>query len=124
MDGRRPVTKPRPVQQPAQYVKGLLNSLVTSLSVLPEASNPVRELTELPPMLQKAVMTAAKTGQSWAAWHDTRAHVWLYVAQMSLLLSQERGSPVLQVRHFRETGLVDTCNWVIDRDAKWHCWDA
>ena len=124
MDGRKQLAKPRAAQQPAQYIKGLLNSLVTSLRVLPEESNRVRELNELPPALQKAVMAAARTGQSWAAWNDRRAHVWLYVAQMSLLLSQERGSPVLQVKHYRETGLVDTCNWVIDRDAKWHCWDG
>jgi hypothetical protein len=124
MDGIKQVARVRAVQQPAQYIKGLLNSLVTSLSVLPEQSNPVRELSELPPVLQKAVMAAAKAGQSWAAWHDTGPHVWLYVAQMSVLLSQERGSPVLQVKHYRETGLVDTCNWVIDREAKWHCWDG
>lgn len=94
-----------------------------SLDVLPDETNPVQGSSELPPGLQKAVTTATNLGHSWAAWRDSAAHVWLYVGQLSRLLSHRRGSPVIQVRHYRETGLVDTCTWVIDRNAKWSRWE-
>ena len=111
--------------QPAAsgHIQGLIKSLVKSLDRLPDETNTVERSEELPPALQKVVTAAMSLGHSWAAWCDSGAHVWLYVGNLSRLLSRKRGSPVLQVKHYRETGLVDTCNWVIDRNAKWCRWD-
>lgn len=110
-------------QPPSDHIQRLLKSLVKSLDILPDETNPVHASNELPPALQKVVAAASGLGHRWAAWRDAGPHVWLYVAQMSRLLSRRKGSPVLQVRHYRETGLVDTCNWIIDRHAKWLRWD-
>jgi hypothetical protein len=107
----------------SDHIERLLKSLVKSLQILPDETNRIQHLTELPPAMQKVVQTAANLGHRWAAWRDAGPHVWLYVGQLSRLLSHRRGSPVLQVRHYRETGLVDTCNWVIDRSAKWCRWE-
>jgi hypothetical protein len=105
------------------HIRGLLKSLVKNLNVLPDETNPVHATDELPPSLQKVVTAATGLGHRWAAWRDAGPHVWLYVGQLSRLLSHRKGSPVLQVKHYRETGLVDTCNWVVDRNAKWCRWD-
>lgn len=110
-------------QAPSDHIEGLLKSLVKSLDVLPDETNAVHGSGELPPALQKVVAAASNLGHSWAAWRDAGAHVWLYVGQLSRLLSHRRGSPVLQVKHYRETGLVDTCNWIVDRSAKWSRWE-
>ena len=110
-------------QAPSTHIEGLLKSLVKSLDNLPDETNQVHSTGELPPSLQKIVAAAPALGHSWAAWQDAGPHVWLYVAQLSRLMSHRRGSPVLQVKHYRETGLVDTCNWVVDRNAKWSRWE-
>ncbi len=117
---RAAVSAARPA---SDHIHGLLKSLVKSLDVLPDETNPVHATEELPPSLQKVVVAATGLGHRWAAWRDAGPHVWLYVGQLSRLLSHRKGSPVLQVKHYRETGLVDTCNWIVDRNAKWCRWD-
>jgi hypothetical protein len=108
----------RTLQKPS-HIDGLLKSLVKSLAVLPEETNAITDRSELPAALQRVVMRAAKSGQSWVAWNDLGLHVWLFIAEMSLALSRERGSPVLQVKYYRETGLQETANWMVDRNAQW-----
>lgn len=110
-------------QPSCDHIQRLLKSLVKSLDVLPDETNPVQASEELPPALQKAVAAATGLGHRWAAWRDAGPHVWLYVGQLSRLLSHRKGCPVLQVKHYRETGLVDTCNWMIDRNARWLRWE-
>jgi hypothetical protein len=114
---------PNAVPPAKDHIRGLLKSLVKSLNVLPDETNPIQATDELPPTLQKVVAAATGLGHRWAAWRDAGPHVWLYVGQLSRMLSHRKGSPVLQVKHYRETGLVDTCNWVVDRNAKWCRWD-
>ena len=113
----------RAARPSSDHIQGLLKSLVKSLEILPDETNPVPTSDELPPSLQKVVTVATGMGHRWAAWRDAGPHVWLYVGQLSRLLSHKKGSPVLQVKHYRETGLVDTCNWVVDRNAKWCRWE-
>ena len=113
----------RAEQPTSDHIAGLIKSLVKSLNILPDETNPIQGSDELPPSLQKVVSTANSLGHRWAAWRDAGPHVWLYVGQLSRLLSHKKGSPVLQVRHYRETGLVDTCNWIVDRKAKWCRWE-
>jgi len=109
--------------KPSNHIQGLIKSLVKSLDVLPDETNPIHATEDLPPALQKIVSAALGLGHSWMAWRDAGPHVWLYVGQLSRLLSHRKGSPVLQIRHYRETGLVDTCNWIVDRQAKWVRWE-
>jgi hypothetical protein len=108
---------------PSNHIQGLIKSLVKSLDLLPDETNPIHASEELPPALQKIVSAALRLGHSWMAWRDAGPHVWLYVGQLSRMLSHRKGSPVLQVKHYRETGLVDTCNWIVDRKAKWCRWE-
>lgn len=126
MGTAKPGAKPaamQPPAPPAPHIHGLLRALVSALQFVPERSRPIHDRAQLPPALQKVVALTTAAGHSWVAWNDERAHVWLYLGQMSLLLSRTCGSPVLQVKYYRETGLVDTCNWVIDRHAKWRRWE-
>src|SRR5579862_8567270 len=106
------------LQQPS-HIDGLLRSLVKSLAVLPDESNVVTKPSELPSALQRVVGQAIKSGQSWMAWQDNGVHVWLFVAEMSMPLSRERGSPVLEMKHYQGDGLKETAYWVVDRQANW-----
>ena len=108
----------RILQQPS-HIDGLLKSLVKALAVLPGEANPVTDPGELPTALQRVVGQALKAGQSWMAWSDVGVRVWLFVAEMSLPLSRERGSPVLEVKHYQGDGLKETAYWVVDRQANW-----
>jgi hypothetical protein len=90
------------------------------MSIVPEDADTVEDRGELPPELQKVIIAAAKAGQSWCAWTDAGYHVWLFLGEMSLPLSRERGAPVLQLKYHREHGLRETGKWFIDRQAKWH----
>jgi hypothetical protein len=107
------------IQKPA-HVEGLLQSLVKSLGILPDGSDKVADRSELPSALQKVVIKATKDGQSWRAWMHGGVHIWLFVAEMSLPLSRERGSPLIQVKSYREDGLRESANWLVDRQGKWH----
>jgi hypothetical protein len=109
----------RAMQQPS-HIDGLLKSLVKSMSIVPDDADVVEDSSELPPDLQKVISAATKAGQSSCAWTDAGFHVWLFVGEMSLPLSRERGSLVLEVKYHREHGLRETGTWVIDRNAKWH----
>jgi hypothetical protein len=69
--------------------------------------------------LQKAVKEAAQQGRVWACWataHETS----LFTCEMSLPLSRERGTPVLQVNRYDENGeLKDAGSWTTDPEGKW-----
>jgi hypothetical protein len=110
---------PQTLERPS-HVDGLLASLVTRMGVVPGEANPVLDCSDLPSVLKRIVITATKAGQSWLAWDDAGYHVWLFIAEMSLPLSRERGSPVLHVKHYRENGISQSATWFIDRRAKWH----
>jgi hypothetical protein len=109
----------RTLQQPS-HIDGLLKSLVKSMNIVPEDADEVHDRGELPSALQKAIITATKAGQSWCAWMDAAFHSWLFLGELSVPLSRELGSPVLQLRYHREHGLRETGIWLIDRQGKWH----
>lgn len=108
----------RALQQPS-YIDGLLKSLAKSMDVVPAYADAALDLDGLPAELRQMAIMASEAGQSWCAWIDKGFHVWLFVAEMSLPLSRERGSPVLELKYYREHGLRESGRWVIDRDAKW-----
>ena len=108
----------RALQQPS-YIDGLMESLVKSLNVVPEDALPLY-WNELPAAMQELAREARKAGRSSCCWMLPGLHVWLFIGEMSLPLSRERGAPVLQLWYYRETGLIQTGHWFVDRRAHWH----
>ncbi len=91
------------------------------MNVVSEDADPVHHGSELPSAgLRQVVAAATQAQRSWRCWMDMRLRVWLFVGALSLPRSREHRSPVLQVDYHRESGLVETAYWVIDRHAHWH----
>jgi hypothetical protein len=106
------------------HIDRLLQSLVKNLGDVPEYAEVVHDYSELPFKLRNVIVDAIKAGHSWCCWAETNFHhIWLFIAEMSLPLSRERGTPVLRLRYYRDYGLRESATWVIDRQAKWHRWE-
>ncbi len=112
------------VLEPSHHIEGLLESLVRSINIVPAEARAVTDRSDLSLPLQRIINKGTNVGMSWKCWTDKDLHVWLFVGGMLLGLSRQMGSPVLQVRQYRERGLPDTANWVIDRQANWRRCDA
>jgi len=94
--------KLRTLQQPS-LMESLLDSLSITQNWVPTGATPVTDRSELMPDLQKLAMRAVKGEGAWRAWisHDD---VRFFVAEMSMELSRERGSPALKVHHYNGRG--------------------
>lgn len=110
----------RALQHPS-HVDELLTELVQSVDeLIPEGAYQILDQGSLPATLHRLVRYAAYTRQSWACWIDDSGHAWLFLAEMSLELSRERGNPVLQVAQYAEDGQIrDTGKWIATSDGKW-----
>jgi hypothetical protein len=107
--------------QERPHIDRLLQSLVMTLRDVPDYASVVHDRGELPSYLQQFVSDATNMGQSWCCWADNGFfHIWLFIAELSLPLSRERGIPVLEVKCYREYGLKEIANWAIDRQGRWH----
>jgi hypothetical protein len=105
-------------QKPSR-VETLLDALVQERGQLPSQVLKVIDRSQLPSTLQKVVFRTQKSGQVWRAWTNAD-QIWLFVAEMSLELARERGSPVLQVGIFREDGKLHRSQvWVHLKDGTW-----
>lgn len=102
--------KLRRIQEPSK-VGRLLQAYISRTITLPDGSYPVREARELPPRLTSLVSRANAQGETWSCWaHHSR--IWLFICEMSLTLSRERGAPVLRVRQYDEDAeLRDSGTW-------------
>jgi len=108
----------RAVQQPSR-VERLLVSFASNAGIVGEGSYLVRNPKVMTPLLQRMIAEAAGKGHAWCCWTDD-ARVWLITGELSLALSRECGSPVLDVRVYREDGaLADSDCWLVDQDGKW-----
>jgi hypothetical protein len=108
----------RKIQQPSQ-VERLLESYVSRSELLPRDSFQIRATRALSPQLQRVVTRTTQNGHVWACWADSH-HTWLFTCEMSLPLSRERGSPVLLVEHYDESGeLKESGAWMSDQEGKW-----
>jgi hypothetical protein len=94
--------KLRALQQPSQLA-ALLESLVMSQSWVPAGAPLVTDRSELPSTLQKLVIKAVNGDGAWRAWqcHDGAR---LFVTEMSMELSRERGCPALTVNYYNDQG--------------------
>jgi len=110
----------RALQHPS-HVDELLTELVQSVDeLIPEGAYLILDQASLPAMLHRLVRYAGYTRQSWACWVDDGGHAWLFLAEMSLDLSRERGNPVLQVDQYREDGqLRESAKWTATSDGTW-----
>jgi len=109
----------RKLQQPSG-VERLLEAYVADSGLLPKGANQIRDRSDLPKELRRILVQATRLGRVWACWaHDV--HTWLFTAEMSLSLSRERGTPVLQVSRYRDDGTLETAAcWMTDAAGKWH----
>lgn len=110
----------RALQFPS-HVDELLLELVQSVAeLIPEGAYQILDQASLPTALHPRVRYALHTGKSWACWVDDGGRAWLFLAEMSLPLSRESGTPVLQVDQYGEDGEVrDTARWIAASDGKW-----
>lgn len=108
----------RKIQQPSR-VHRLLEAFVSNANVLPEYCYQIRDRSALSSVLQQLVIQASRKEQAWCCWADDH-RIRLFTAEMSLPLSRERGSPVLEVNFYSEQGeLQDAGFWVFDREGTW-----
>jgi hypothetical protein len=100
------------LQQPT-HLEQMLHGVVEGVGLVPADAFPIRDRDSLSAPLQRIFLRAMNLRQSWAAWADEHGHVWLFVAEMPMSLSRERGAPVLQLDVYREDGdMHDTGQWV------------
>jgi hypothetical protein len=107
------------LQQPTQVDK-LLHEFACTTGELPPDAAPLRDRSELPTALRRLTTMATNVGQSWDAWADGLGHVWLFVGEISLPQSRERGAPVLQVDVYNEVGeMLEAGRWLPDHHGRW-----
>lgn len=110
--------KLRAIQQPSR-LETILESLVTSQNWVPPEARPIADRSELPSALQKLVIKVAKSDGAWRAWTSYDG-VRLFIAEMSLELSRERGCPVLNVSYYTDAGRLQLYSlWVQLADGAW-----
>ncbi|MGH8131739.1 MAG: hypothetical protein ACRETP_00680 [Steroidobacteraceae bacterium] len=108
----------RTIQQPS-HVERLLEALVSRANFLPKDSYQIRDPSALSSQLQTVLGRAVQEGRVWGCW-ATNYETWLFTCEMSLALSRERGTPVLLVNRYGDSGeLTDAGSWMTDPEGKW-----
>ena len=103
----------RRIQEPSR-VGRLLDAFVLRSGHLPGDVYQVRDSRELPERIRKLVARATAQGETWSCWANA-SNMWLFVCEMSLALSRERGVPVMLVRVYGEDAeLNDSGTWKYD----------
>jgi hypothetical protein len=99
-DASMETLKLRRMQEPSRVAK-LLDGYISQTVMLPQGAYQVRDARELPQSLRSVITRAGAQGETWSCWaHNAR--VWLFICELSLALSRERGAPVLLVRQYNE----------------------
>lgn len=109
----------RGIQQPSRLER-LLETYIQRRKLVPPAAYQIRDAASLPRELRRILGCATEQGQVWSCWaHGTR--LWLFVCDMSLPSSRERGTPVLQVSLYAEdASLQDSGSWTTDPRGNWN----
>ena len=109
----------RRLQQPSRLEK-LLEAFVSRGGFLPKDCYQVRAPSALPSQLRRVLAGEIQQGHVWTCWANN-FHTWLFICEMLLPPSRERGAPVLKVDLYNEAGeLKETGTWVADREGKWN----
>jgi hypothetical protein len=108
----------RKLQIPSRLA-ALLESLVTSQQWAHPGAPRLGDRADLPSVLQRLAVNALKTDGAWQAW-SCYDGVRLFVAEMSLELSRERGQPALKIRYYNDQGkLQKYSHWTQLTDGEW-----
>jgi len=106
------------LQRSAAHIQRLLEALVVRAKLVPEHAYQVRLTSALPKQLRELAERASKDGRVWACWAQG-FRAWLFIAEMPLDLSRERGSPVMQVDIYDEGGVKNSGLWTLNQDGTW-----
>ena len=110
--------KLRALQLPSR-LESLLDSLVVNQRWVPADVPRVTDRSELSAASQKLAIRAVEADGAWRAW---RSHdgIRLFVTEMSMALSRERGRPVLKVSYYNDEGRLQQYSlWVQLKDDVW-----
>lgn len=109
-DASMETLKLRRMQEPSRVEK-LLDTYVSRTAALPHGAYQVLDARELPQSLRRLISRAAAQGETWSCWaHNAR--IWLFICELSLTRSRERGAPVLLVRQYNEDAEIkDSGTW-------------
>jgi hypothetical protein len=110
--------KLRALQQ-ASRIEMLLESLVASQNWVPGEAPRIADRSLLSSALQKLVIKATKSEGAWRAW-ESYDGVRLFIAELSLDLSRERGCPALKVSYYTESARLQLYSlWLQLADGSW-----
>lgn len=110
--------KLRTLQEPSA-LETLLGSLVASQHWVTAEAPRISKLSDLPSALQKLTTKAIKGDGAWQAWTSYDG-IRLFIAEMSMDLSRERGYPVLKVNYYNDKAqLLKYSVWVQLTDGGW-----
>jgi hypothetical protein len=110
--------KLRALQLPSQ-LESLLDSLVMNQHWVPAEVPRVTDRSALSAASQKLAIKAVEADGAWMAW---RSHdgIRLFIAEMSMELSRERGRPALKVKYYNDQGRLQQYSlWVQLTDGAW-----
>jgi hypothetical protein len=107
----------RRLQEPTHLAR-LLDALVVRAELVPAGAYQIRSTDSVPAELRKIATLALHSGRAWSCW-ALGIRFWMFTGEMSLAMSRERRSPVLQVDIYEDDGLKDSGLWVGGRDGKW-----
>jgi hypothetical protein len=109
----------RRIQEPSR-VERILNAYISRTASLPYDAYQIRDPSNLPKQLQVVLARALREGHVWACWAHGPQHLWLFTCHVSLVLSRERGAPVILVRLYGADGeLKDSGTWRFDPEGNW-----
>jgi len=110
--------KLRTLQEPSA-LEILLGSLVASQHWVTAEAPRISERRDLPSALQKLTIKAVKGDGAWQAW-TCYDGIRLFIAEMSMDLSRERGYPVLKVSYYNDEAQLQKYGvWVQLTDGGW-----
>jgi hypothetical protein len=113
----------RAIQHPAN-AEELLENFVRRQANLPRDTRRLMRERELTPSLGVVVQRATRAGYIWRAFTDDRL-TWMFVAELSLERSRERGRAVLSVMRYDEHGaLEERADWVQVKADSWQRCDT
>lgn len=90
----------------------LLESFLRSLKRLPAHARRVTDRSDLPSVLQKVAIQAAKKKAKWGAWSRDGA-IWFFIAEVTSIPADQIRRPALKISGYNEKGRLTECGvWI------------